>query len=345
MKLVSFGEIMLRLTPPGSARILQTSSFNATFGGAEANVAAAYALLGGEATYVTALPDNALGHAARNSLRAVGVDTSFIRFEGPRLGTYYLECGAALRPSQVIYDRAGSSVATVPAAGYRWEEALAGADWFFFTGITAALGETVREALADALAACRRLGVRVACDLNYRAKLWSYADAAATMTALVQGLDLLIVNEEHAEKVLGIPSCVAPEYLGKGYETELIGRRQNAARMAKELRTRFEIGAVAMTLRTTLTSDDTVTGALYTDGQTTVESPDYVSHAVDRVGSGDAYSAGLLFALSRGDAADAANRFGAATCALAHTIPGDFTYLTAAEVENLVRHGGSRIQR
>lgn len=345
MKLVSFGEIMLRLTPPGSARILQTASFDATFGGAEANVAAAYALFGGDAAYVTTLPNNSLGHAARNCLRSVGVDCAHIRFDGPRLGVYYLECGAALRPSSVIYDRAGSSVALAAADAYDWERALAGADWFFFTGITPALGANVADALRAALAACRRLGIRVACDLNYRGKLWSYEQAAATMCELVQDLDLLIVNEEHAEKVLGIPSCVAPEYLGKGYETELVGRRENAARMAACLRERYGVRAVAVTLRTTLSSDDTVTGALYTDGEVTVNSPDYVSHAVDRVGSGDAYSAGLLFALSRGDSPDAANRFAAAACALAHTIPGDIAYLTANEVENLVKNGGSRIQR
>lgn len=345
MKLVAFGELMLRLSPPDGRRLVQTTSFDACFGGAEANVATLYALLGGEATYVTALPDNPLGHAAQNALRAQGVDCRHTVFSGPRIGVYYLEKGSSLRSSQVVYDRAGSSFSLAEPSAYDWDTLLSGADWFFFTGITAALGGRVRKALSDALAACRRLGVCVACDLNYRAKLWSVEEAAAVIRPLVRGLDLLIANEEHAARVLGISSRVAPEFLGGGWERELVGRRENAVRMAAALRSEYAISAVAMTLRTTLSAEETVTGAYYTDGTAAAHSADHKLRALDRVGSGDAYAGGLLYGLSEGMTAEEANRFSAAASALAHTVAGDLPCLTREEILHLANGGGSRIQR
>ena len=345
MKLVSFGEIMMRLTPPGYNRLRQTSSYAVCYGGAESNVACSYACLGGNAFYVTTLPANELGDAVLQMLRGIGVDVSHIRRGGPRLGVYYLERGTGVRSSQVVYDRAGSSFATAEADTYDWDSALEGADWFFFTGITPALGPQVLRALENALETARRLGVRVACDLNYRSKLWSEAEAGRVMRSLVQSVDLLIANEEHAERILGVPSSVDPGFLGRGYEAEIAGRRENCTRMARFMCEHYPLQSVALTLRTTLSAEETVTGAVYYDGTCAVHSRDYRLYAADRVGAGDAYAAGLLYSLSRGDSSSQANDFAAAACALAHTIPGDVSYVTSEEVERLVRDGSSRIRR
>ena len=337
MKLVSFGEIMLRLTPPGYTRLRAARSLTMFYGGAEANVAAMFAACGGQAAFVTVLPDGPLGDGAAAALRAAGVDTSGIRRRPGRLGVYYLERGAAQRPSDVVYDRAGSAVAVAPGDLYDWDALLAGADWFFFTGITAALGEGCRAALSAAIAAARRQGVRIACDVNYRQKLWTAEEAGAVMRPLVKGIDLLVVNEEHATRVLGIPSGNVGE--------DFAARRQNAARMAADLSGRYGIPAVAMTLRSTISAEETMTGAVLRDGSGVYDSPDYRMKAVDRVGSGDAYSGGLLYALCRGDGAARANAFGAAACALKHSMEGDIFCGTAAEVDRLSDGGGSRIQR
>ena len=194
-------------------------------------------------------------------------------------------------------------------------------------------------------ATARRLGVRVACDLNYRSKLWSEAEAGRVMRSLVQSVDLLIANEEHAERILGVPSSVDPGFLGRGYEAEIAGRRENCTRMARFMCEHYPLQSVALTLRTTLSAEETVTGAVYYDGTCAVHSRDYRLYAADRVGAGDAYAAGLLYSLSRGDSSSQANDFAAAACALAHTIPGDVSYVTAEEVERLVRDGSSRILR
>ena len=345
MKLVAFGEIMLRLMPPGYARIEQMGSLDARFGGAEANVAVAYSRFGGEAAYVTTLPDNPLGNAAIRALRAEGVDTRAINRGGPRIGTYYVERGAAQRASVVVYDRAGSSVSLADPATYDWDALLAGADWFFFTGITPALSPACCQACRDAIAAAHRLGVRVACDINYRAKLWSYEEAGRVMRELCHGVDLLIVNEEHAEKVLGIPSALDPAAKGKPVEIELPARRKASAIMAGQLMKTFGLAAVAMTLRTTLSAEETMTGAVYYDGKNAYHSPDYRMRAVDPVGSGDAYTGGLLYALSAGMTAERANRFAAASCALKHSVEGDFQIISRAEVERLCEQENSRIER
>ena len=345
MKLVAFGEIMLRLMPPGYARLEQMSSLDARFGGAEANVAVAYSRFGGEAAYVTTLPDNPLGNAAIRALRAEGVDTRGVNRGGPRIGTYYVERGAAQRPSVVVYDRAGSSVSLADPATYDWDTLLAGADWFFFTGITPALGEPCQKAVADAIKAAHRLGVRVACDINYRAKLWSYEEAGRVMRALCHGVDYLIVNEEHAEKVLGTPSALDPAAKGKPVEIELPARRRASEVMAKQLMETYGLSGVAMTLRTTLSAEETMTGSVYYDGKAAYHSPDYRMRAVDRVGSGDAYTGGLLYGLSAGMTPDKANRFAAASCALKHSVEGDFQMVSRAEVERLCEQQNSRIER
>lgn len=345
MKLLAFGEIMLRLTPPGYTRLTQMESLEARFGGAEANVAVAYSHFGGEGVFVTTLPDNAVGDAAIRALRAEGVDTRAILRGGPRIGTYYMERGAAQRPSVVIYDRAGSSVSLADPAAYRWDELLAGADWFFFTGITPALSEGCRRACADAVAAAHRLGVRVACDVNYRAKLWSYEEAGRVMRPLCRAVDCLIVNEEHAEKVLGIPAAPRPDGMSGGIEEELAARRASCEKMAAQLQKEYGPAAVAMTLRTTLSAEETMTGAVYCTGGQVYHSPDYRMRAVDRVGSGDAYTAGLLYALSAGEEAGKANDFAAASCAWKHSVEGDLQLASRAEIERLAHNQSSRIER
>lgn len=345
MKLVAFGEIMLRLMPPGYTRLAQMDTLEARFGGAEANVTVAFSHFGGEGVFVTTLPQNALGDAAIRALRAEGVDTRAILRGGPRIGTYYIERGAAQRPSMVVYDRAGSSVSLADPATYAWDELLAGADWFFFTGITPALGEPCRRACADAIAAAHRLGVRVACDVNYRAKLWSYEEAGRVMRPLCREVDVLIVNEEHAEKVLGIPAVPLPHRADCGIEGELAARRAACEKTAARLQEEYGLAAVAMTLRTTLSAEETMTGAVYYTGGQAYHSPNYRMRAVDRVGSGDAYTAGLLYALSLGEAPGKANDFAAASCAWKHSVEGDFQSASRAEIERLSQSLSSRIER
>lgn len=343
MKLVAFGEIMLRLTPPGYARLEQSASLEARFGGAEANVAVAYARFGGNAMYVTALPDNPLGRAARNAVRACGVDTSAILFGGSRLGTYYVERGSGQRPSVVVYDRAGSSVATMSPDAYRWEELLAGAGCFFYTGITPALSEDCRAAVTAAVWTAHEMGIPVACDINYRSKLWSVETAGEVMRPLAALTDILIVNEEHAERVLAVPSAAIPA--GLPLAESLAARHENCATMTEKLRERYGTRTVAMTLRTTISAEETMTGAVLRDEGGVYHSPDYRIRAVDRVGSGDAYTGGLLYALSQGESGESANRFAAASCALKHTVEGDFQMMTEEEVRRLAENADARIQR
>jgi len=341
-KVVTFGEIMLRLSTPGFQRFSQAVSFDATFGGGEANVAVSLANYGVEARYVTLLPDNPLGDACVRFLRSFGVDTSCIVRTSGRLGIYFLETGAVQRPSQVVYDRAHSCIAEAKAGDVDWAAAFDGATWFHWTGITPAISRGAAELCEEGVRAARQKGLTVSCDLNFRSKLWKWGKSAAeVMPALVQHADVAIGNEEDAEKVFGIKAPRADVEAGR-VEPE------DYRAVAEALMERFpNLRKVAITLRGSLSaSHNTWSGVLY-DGSSLYVGPTYdITHIVDRVGGGDSFAAGLIYSLLQGKSDQQALDFAVAASCLKHTIPGDVNMVRAGEVEALLEKGGSgRVQR
>lgn len=338
-KVVTFGEIMLRLATPEHLRFRQARSFNATFGGGEANVAVSLANYGIDVDYVTRLPQNDLGAACAAELRSFGVGTSNIVYGGERLGIYYLETGAVARPSKVVYDRAHSSAATVERGMIDWEQVLAGADWFHWTGITPAISASAADVCLDACRAANRLGVKVSCDLNYRKNLWKYGKTAAeVMPALVECCDVILGNEEDAEKVFGIK----PE----GFDAASTQGEVDAAAfrsVCTQLMARFpRAKKVVITLRGSINADHNTWGGVLFDGETLYRSPRYdITDIVDRVGGGDSFMGGLIYGLLTYDDDQRALNFAAAASALKHTIYGDFNMVSVAEVENLMKGDGS----
>lgn len=338
-KVVTFGEIMLRLATPEHLRFRQARSFNATFGGGEANVAVSLANYGIDVDYVTRLPQNDLGAACAAELRSFGVGTSNIVYGGERLGIYYLETGAVARPSKVVYDRAHSSAATVERGMIDWEQVLAGADWFHWTGITPAISASAAEVCLDACRAANSLGVKVSCDLNYRKNLWKYGKTAAeVMPALVESCDVILGNEEDAEKVFGIK----PE----GFDAASTQGEVDAAAfrsVCSQLMARFpRAKKVVITLRGSINADHNTWGGVLFDGETLYRSPRYdITDIVDRVGGGDSFMGGLIYGLLTYDDDQRALNFAAAASALKHTIYGDFNMVSVAEVENLMKGDGS----
>ena len=338
-KVVCFGEIMLRLAPNGYYRFFQNDQMQATFGGGEANVAVSLANYGQDVSYVTKLPTHAIGQAAVNSLRAFGVDTSDIVRGGERVGIYYLEKGASQRGSVCIYDRAHSSIQTADRADFDWDKIFDGADWFHFTGITPALGENLVEICLDACKAAKAKGITISCDLNYRGKLWTRQQAREAITKLCEYVDVCISNEEDAKDVFGIEAENTDIYGGKldkdGYKS-----------VAKQLMDRFGFEKVAITLRTSISaSDNNWAGMLY-DGKDYCFSKEYKLHIVDRVGGGDSFGGGLIYALRNGKDTQQAIEFAVAASALKHSIEGDFNRVGVGEVEKLAGGDGSgRVQR
>lgn len=338
-KVVTFGEIMLRLATPEHLRFRQARSFNATFGGGEANVAVSLANYGIDVDYVTRLPQNDLGAACAAELLSFGVGTSNIVYGGERLGIYYLETGAVARPSKVVYDRAHSSAATVERGMIDWEQVLAGADWFHWTGITPAISASAAEVCLDACRAANSLGVKVSCDLNYRKNLWKYGKTAAeVMPALVECCDVILGNEEDAEKVFGIK----PE----GFDAASTQGEVDAAAfrsVCSQLMARFpRAKKVVITLRGSINADHNTWGGVLFDGETLYRSPRYdITDIVDRVGGGDSFMGGLIYGLLTYDDDQRALNFAAAASALKHTIYGDFNMVSVAEVENLMKGDGS----
>ena len=325
---VTFGELMLRLTPPGRQRFAQTPQFEINFGGAEANVAVLIAQLGGSAEFVTRLPANAVAQRAINELRGLGVGTAHIARGGERIGVYYLEPGASQRPGKVIYDRTHSAIAEARVGEFDWEKIFAGARWFHFSGITPALSPAAAELTAEACAAAHRLGLTVSFDLNYRAKLWTREQAGAALCPLMQHVDLCVTSVEEARTVFGLDCDADP------------------TDAAVKIRDRFDFKAVALTQRSGALACTTGWGAmLFTDG-TAHFSRRHEIAVIDRVGAGDSFTGALIFSLLRGDAAAHAIEFAVAASALKHTIPGDYALLTLGEVEALAAGaGGGRVQR
>lgn len=338
-KVVTFGEIMLRLSPSGYLRLIQADSLEVTYGGGEANVAVSLANFGVESYFVSKLPKNPLGQSAANYLRRFGVDTRSILWGGERLGIYFAETGASQRPSVVVYDRANSAISSVKAGEIAWKEVLSGKDWFHFTGITPSLGDGPAEATLEAVKTAKEMGLTVSCDLNYRKKLWSPEKANRVMSGLMDYVDVAVGNEEDAEKVFGIRSEGADITAGRlGDE----GYRQ----VARHLAERFKLKKVAITLRESYSATDNGWSALLYDGQEFHKSREYKIHIVDRVGGGDSFCGALIYALMENYAPQRAVDFAAAASCLKHTIPGDFNHVSLAEVEALAAGDASgRVQR
>ena len=338
-RVVTFGEIMLRLAPEGYYRFIQATSLGATYGGGEANVAVSLANYGLDAAFVTKLPAHDIGQAAVNEMRRYGVDVSHIVRGGDRVGIYFLEKGASQRPSKVIYDRAGSAIATATTADFDWDKILEGADWFHFTGITPALGPNVAAICEEAVKAAKARGITVSCDLNYRKKLWTRQQAGETMGRLCQYVDVCIANEEDAKDVFGIEAANTDITGGKldhkGYES-----------VARQLAERFGFQMVAITLRTSISASENNWAGMLFDGRECYFSREYNMKIVDRVGGGDSFGAGIIYGcLSEKAPADILAFAVAASC-LKHTIEGDINHVSVAEVETLAGGDGSgRVQR
>lgn len=338
-KVVTFGEVMLRLAPPEYLRVVQTDVFEATYGGAECNVAVSLANYGLDAVFVTRLPDNNVGDAALNAARRYGVNTSYIARGGERVGIYYCEKGASVRPSKVTYDRAHSSISTAKVGDFNWEEIFDGAQWFHFTGITPALSDDVAAVTKEACIKAKEHGLKVSCDLNFRKKLWSKEKASQVMGDLMQYVDVCIANEEDAGDVFNIK---APKTdITKG-ELDQEGYKY----VAKELVNRFGFSHVAITLRESLSASDNNWSAMLYDGKEYHFSKKYALRIVDRVGGGDSFGAGLIYGLVTGMSDSDALEFAVAASALKHTIHGDMNQVSVAEVKTLMGGDASgRVQR
>ena len=340
-RVVTFGEIMLRLSPPGFERLLQSPMLVATFGGGEANVAVCLAQFGLDSHYVTRLPANAIGDAAVRALRAEGVNTSHIVRGGNRVGIYYAETGASQRGGTVIYDRANSAISEMAPDAVDWNAVMAGAGWFHVTGITPALGDKGAAATKASVEAARRAGARVSVDLNYRKKLWTPAQAQAVMRPLMRDVDVVIANEEDLQSVLGVHVA----------ETDVTSGtlNVNAYRDAAEWVTK-NLGPpmVAITLRESLSASDNGWSAVLWDANTGTlhRSQRYDVRLVDRIGGGDSFAGGLIYGLVTGRSPEASLRFAVAASALKQTIPGDFNRVSVAEVDRLAGGDASgRVQR
>lgn len=338
-KVVTFGEIMLRLAPEGYLRFVQADRFEATYGGGEANVSVSLAQMGVKTSYVTRLPENEIGQAAVNSLRRYGVNTDDIIRGGDRVGIYYLEKGASQRPSKVIYDRTGSSIATARQNDFDWDKIFRGVRWFHFTGITPALSDELAEICLQACKEAKKKGIKISCDLNYRNKLWSKEKARKTMERLCPYVNLCIANEADAEDVFGIHAENTD--ITKG-ELDY----QAYSSVADQLTKRFSFDLVAITLRTSLSANDNKwAGMLYCDGQSYF-SKEYPVHIVDRVGGGDSFGAGLIYSQLKEFNPQRAIDYAVAASCLKHSVEGDFNLVSAEEIEKLAGGDASgRVQR
>jgi 2-dehydro-3-deoxygluconokinase len=337
-KIITFGEIMLRLATPEHQRFTQTTSLNATFGGGEANVAVSLANYGLNAEFVTRLPDNDLGQAVLMDLRKHNVGTHHIIHGGGRLGIYFLETGAVSRPSKVIYDRANSSIAEIKPGMINWDEVFEGASWFHWTGITPAISEGAALVCLEGIKTANQKGITVSCDLNFRKNLWKWGkDAGEVMADLVSGCDIILGNEEDAEKVFGIK----PEKgdISSGHVSAIEYKSVCVKLMKLFKRAKKTI----ITLRGSINADHNSWSGVLFDGKKLFEAPEYqITHIVDRVGGGDSFMGGLIYGLITypGDDQKALNFAVAASC-LKHTIHGDYNLVSVSEVEQLMKGDGS----
>ncbi len=338
-KVVTLGEIMLRLSTPDFKRFVQADTFDITYGGGEANVSAALCNYGLNGTFVSKVPNNAIGQSAINHLRRYGVDTQFVARGGDRLGIYFLETGASMRASQVIYDRAGASIAEVDASEFDFDKIFEGAAWFHTTGITPALSDKAAALTLAALKAAKAKGITTSIDLNFRKKLWTKEKAREVMTGLCEFVDVCIGNEEDADLCLGFKA--ANTDVTKG-ELNLDGFKDVFKQMKEKLGFKF----IASSLRESHSASDNGWSALVYDGTEFYHTKQYEVRIVDRVGSGDSFASGLIYGLVTGMPMAEAAEFGVAASALKHTIPGDLNHATLSDVKELMKGDGSgRVQR
>lgn len=339
LKVVTLGEIMLRLSTPGFKRFVQAESFDVTYGGGEANVCAALCNYGLHGTFVTRVPDNPLGQSAINHLRRYGVDTQYVVRGGERLGIYFLETGASMRASQVLYDRAGAAIADADISEFDFDKILEGASWFHTTGITPALSDKAAALTEAALKAAKAKGITTSIDLNYRKKLWSREKAREVMTRLCQYVDVCIGNEEDADTTLGFKAKDTDVTKG---ELNLEGFKD----VFKQMKEKFGFKYIASSLRESHSASDNGWSALVYNGTDFYHSKRYEVRIVDRVGSGDSFASGLIYGLVTGMAMKEAAEFAVAASALKHTIPGDLNHATLSEVKGLMKGDASgRVQR
>ncbi|MDR3274595.1 MAG: sugar kinase [Endomicrobium sp.] len=338
-KVIAFGELMLRLAPEGCYRFFQADSYGATYGGGEANVAVSLSNFGLNAAFVSKMPKHEIGQAGVNSLKKYGVDTSFIARGGERVGVYFLEKGASQRPSKVIYDRAGSSIARASKEDFNWDKIFTDVQWFHFTGITPALGSNVAEICLEACKAAKKKQITISCDLNYRNKLWSKEEAGKVMGEICKYVDVCIANEEDAGDVFGI----------KAKHTDITAGKVNHEgykEVAEELKKRFNFSKVAITLRSSISANDNRWAAMLYNGKDFLFSKEYFIHIVDRVGGGDSFGAGLIYSLISNYSDKKAIEFAAAASCLKHTIEGDYNQISVDEVKKLAGGDGSgRVER
>lgn len=338
-KVVTFGEIMLKLSAKGYQRLLQAKEMNVEYAGAEANVAVSLANFGTPVSFVSRVPENDFGRAACMTLRAFGVQTDFMLRGGNRMGIYFAEKGASQRSSKVVYDRQDSAISTASPADFDWENIFKDAQWFHFTGITPALSKNLADICLQACQQAKKMGLTVSCDLNYRSKLWTKEDARETMSRLAEYIDVCIANESDVADVFGIEA--------KGSDVEQ-GQLQRASYeiVAEQLLRKFNFQKVAITLRESISANDNNWSAMLYDGSKVFHSRKYAVHIVDRIGSGDAFAAGLVYSLLNGYDSQKTVDFATAASCLKHSIEGDFNLVRVAEVESLMNNNFTgRIQR
>jgi len=341
-KVVTFGEIMLRLSSPGFTRFVQSQSFDVTYGGGEANVAVSLANYGLESYFVTKLPKHEIGQSAVNHVRRFGVKDDFIVRGGDRVGIYFLEAGASQRASKVIYDRANSAVSQLKKDELDWDKILDGAEWFHWTGITPALGKSAQECLTEACKSAKKKNITVSCDLNFRKKMWTEKEAQAVMNPLMEYVDVCIANEEDAEKSLGMHAAETnvenAELSEEGY-----------SELAKQLKNKYGFKAVAITLRESFSASRNGWSALMYDDKDCnppYRSKKYDVQLIDRVGGGDSFASGLIYGLLKKSSTKDALEFAVAASCLKQTIPGDFNLVSVEEAEKLAGGSGSgRVER
>lgn len=338
-KVITFGEIMMRLNPEGYRRFVQADRFEASYAGGEANVAVGLAQFGMDAAFVSKVPAHEIGQCAVNELRRFGVDTSLILRGGDRLGLYYVEKGASQRASKVIYDRAGSAIAKAAVSEFDWDAIFENVAWFHWTGITPALGGELPEICLEACNAAKAHGVTISCDLNFRKKLWTSAQANAVMSKLMPYVDVCIANEEDAKDVFGIAASGTDIAAGKL-------SREGYRSVAEQLCAHFGFKAVAITLRGSISASDNDWAAMLYTGGEAYFSPTYHIRIVDRVGGGDSFGAGLIYAMLNGKSPQDTVNFAVAASCLKHSIEHDFDLVSVSEVEALAAGNASgRVQR
>ena len=341
-KVVTFGEIMLRLSSPGNTRFVQSQNFDVTYGGGEANVAVSLANYGLESYFVSKLPKHEIGQSAVNHLRRFGVNTKFIARDGNRVGIYFLETGTSQRASKVVYDRANSAITEVTENDFDWDEIFDNCTWFHWTGITPALGEKAQVVLKKALITAKAKNVKVSCDLNFRKKMWTTEQAQSVMKPLMEYVDVCIANEEDAEKSLG-------ETAGKTNVEQAAIDEAGYFELAKLLKSKYDFEAVAITLRESFSASRNGWSAIMLDDKNCAKpyrSKKYDINIIDRVGGGDSFASGLIFGLLNYENTMKSLEYAVGASCLKHTIPGDFNLVSVDEVEKLIKGDGSgRVER